>query len=229
VPVENHELEVALPVLDDCWNRIGVRGDHSCPELANVIHCHNCSVFARAGQLLFERPPPPAFVDEWTDRLAQEQVEEPGDILAVIVFRVGLEWLALDVRSMIEVAAPRRVHRVPHRRDRALLGIVSIRGELQLCLSMRILLGIESESTASDCPGRTGWLLVAVHEGQRWALAVDVVAGVWRVPLSALSNAPGTVTDTPSAVAQAVFIQEDKRVGCLNVDQLFATVRRRLV
>jgi chemotaxis-related protein WspD len=30
--------------LDDCWNRIGVRGDGSCRELEQHIHCHNCSV-----------------------------------------------------------------------------------------------------------------------------------------------------------------------------------------
>ena len=42
--------------LDDCWNRIGVRGDRSCPELARVIHCHNCPVFSRRRPALPRRP-----------------------------------------------------------------------------------------------------------------------------------------------------------------------------
>ncbi len=37
-----------LPSVDDCWNRIGVRGDRSCPKLAEHIHCRNCPVHAAA-------------------------------------------------------------------------------------------------------------------------------------------------------------------------------------
>ena len=34
--------------IDDCWNRIGVLGDGSCPRLAEHIHCRNCPVHAAA-------------------------------------------------------------------------------------------------------------------------------------------------------------------------------------
>jgi chemotaxis-related protein WspD len=219
-----------LPVLDDCWQRIGVWGDHSCGELTAVIHCHNCPVFARAGRSLFDRPPPPEWLDEWTARLAHQEVEATGDVLALIVFRVGGEWLAFDVRSMVEVAAPRRFHRVPHRRDRVLLGIANIRGELQLCLSLRDLLGITTDEPepSAAAPGQTGWLLVTEHEGRRWALSVDEVAGVWRVARTAIGNVPATLSDSQSSNARGVFLGGDKRVGCLETDQLFDTIRRRL-
>ena len=223
---ENHALAVPVPILDDCWNRIGVRGDHTCPELPAVIHCHNCPVFARAGQHLFDRPPPPDWLEEWTARLALPQVEESGEVLALIVFRVGPEWLAFDVKAMVEVAGPRRFHRIPHRRNRVLTGIVNIRGELQLCLSMRNLMDMETETPTQG--QQTGWLLVTAHEGQRWALAVDEVAGVWRVPRNAVSNAPATITNSQSAASRGVFHREDKRVGCLDVDQLFDMIRRRM-
>jgi chemotaxis-related protein WspD len=229
--VAENVIETVLPVLDDCWNRIGVRGDHSCPELPAVIHCHNCPVFTRAGQLLFDRPPPPECVDEWTERLAHQEVATTGEVLALIVFRVGPEWLAFDVQAMVEVAEPRRFHRIPHRRDRSLIGIVNIRGDLQLCLSLRNLLEIELGETVEPAPGSadlTGWLLVTEQEGGRWALAVDEVAGVWRVPCSGLSNAPATVTGSQSSAARGVFIEEDKRVGVLDADQLFDKIRRCL-
>ena len=32
--------------LNDCWNKIGVRGDGSCPELKQHAHCRNCPVYA---------------------------------------------------------------------------------------------------------------------------------------------------------------------------------------
>src|SRR5262245_23179704 len=31
-----------------CWRTIGVRGDHSCPELAEHVHCRNCPVYSAA-------------------------------------------------------------------------------------------------------------------------------------------------------------------------------------
>ena len=32
--------------IDDCWNRIGVHGNKSCPLLAEHVHCRNCAVYA---------------------------------------------------------------------------------------------------------------------------------------------------------------------------------------
>ena len=38
----------------DCWNRIGVRGDASCPELADCAHCRHCATYsASAARLLY--------------------------------------------------------------------------------------------------------------------------------------------------------------------------------
>ncbi len=50
--------EDGLPVGGDCWNRIGVNGDRSCPELTSFVHCRNCPVFAAAARSFFDRPAP---------------------------------------------------------------------------------------------------------------------------------------------------------------------------
>ena len=43
---------------DDCWNRIGISGDRSCPELVQHVLCRNCPVFeAGAGVLRSPRRP----------------------------------------------------------------------------------------------------------------------------------------------------------------------------
>ena len=65
-------MTAPLPVLvaEQCWHKIGVWGDRSCPELAAVTHCHNCPVFAAAGRRFLDAPSPPDYLDEWTDRLA---------------------------------------------------------------------------------------------------------------------------------------------------------------
>src|SRR5438874_773706 len=105
------ELLPALPVLDDCWNRIGVKGDGTCPQLAEVVHCHNFPVFAAAGQQLFEREPPAGYMQEWTERLARPEPAGLQQSTGVILFRIGEEWLSLDVRLLVEVAECRTIHR----------------------------------------------------------------------------------------------------------------------
>src|SRR5437867_12489360 len=97
-----------LPVLPpnyDCWNRIGVRGDRSCPELAQVGHCHNCGVFAAAGRNFLNALSPPGYVDEWTERLAAPLEVAAANLQSVFVFRLADEWLALPVAVLVEVTS----------------------------------------------------------------------------------------------------------------------------
>lgn len=140
-------LAEASPVMidNDCWNRVGVKGDRSCPELTKYVHCRNCPVFTAAGQRLFEREPPPGHLTEWTKRLAEpEAVVEQGTV-SVLVFRIGEEWLAADIALLVEIGELRPIHTIPHRTNEILIGLVNIRGELELCVSLGGLLGIKSE------------------------------------------------------------------------------------
>ena len=41
--------------IDDCWNRIGIHGDKSCPLLSEHIHCRNCAVYSAAATRLLDR------------------------------------------------------------------------------------------------------------------------------------------------------------------------------
>ncbi len=49
-----------LSEVDDCWNRIGVRGDKTCERLAEHVHCRNCPVHAAAANRLLDRLALPA-------------------------------------------------------------------------------------------------------------------------------------------------------------------------
>ena len=95
----------------DCWNRIGVSGDRSCPELGKVVHCHNCPVFSAAGRCILDAPPPRGYLEEWTARLAEPEEEAAGTLESVLVFRLGEEWLALAVAVLVEVLPLRSIHR----------------------------------------------------------------------------------------------------------------------
>src|SRR5262245_55956316 len=146
-------MKLPLPTTaSDCWNTIGVRGDHSCPELPKVVHCQNCPVFAAAGRRFLDAPSPPGYLEEWTERLAAPVEEAVADLESVLTFRLADEWLALPVCVLIEVTTRRPVHRVPYRGG-LLAGLVNIRGELHLCAHLARLLGIESRTAASNGTG----------------------------------------------------------------------------
>jgi chemotaxis-related protein WspD len=210
-----------------CWDRIGVQGDRSCTRLAEAGHCRNCSVFAEAGQRLFEREAPPDYLDQWTRQLAEVGSVAATDAISLLLLRVGPEWLALEAGCVVEIISPRGIHRVPHRTDRLLLGLANIRGELQLCVSLSELLGIE-RLPLSETHGTTSQprMIVAEHEQKRWVFPVDEVDGVCRIPTDAMESLPYTVERSARYYCKALFRQDQKRVGTLSVQRLFQALAR---
>ena len=62
---------------------------------------------------------------------------------SIVIFRIGPEWLALPTRVFQEIAERRTVHSLPHRQHGVVLGLINIRGELLICVSLGQLLGLE--------------------------------------------------------------------------------------
>jgi chemotaxis-related protein WspD len=237
----------------DCWNKIGVMGDRSCPELREHVHCRNCPVYSSAGQKLFEREPPPGHLAQWTERLAElETVTDLGGI-STLVFRLGSEWLALEINVLVEVTDVRTIHTIPHRSNEILAGMVNIRGELELCVSLGGLLGIEVQhrpivagpmspktnldadrlhggSARSNVAGLrpTARLMLVDFRGQRWALQVDEVEGVSRFAPAELTNVPTTVAATELSFTKGVFWRGERRIGFLDETRLLKSLERSL-
>lgn len=213
----------SLPVTNavDCWNRIGVWGDRSCPELVGAVHCHNCPVFTAAGRRFLDGRPPEGYLDEWTSRLAEPAEEQIGDRQGVLVFRVGVEWLALPVGVLREVLPLRPVHRIPFHGG-ALAGLVNVRGELHLAIRMDHLLGIPA---AGEAKGTVPRLVVVGEGGETWAFRADEVERVHRLPAEALASAPPTVGRAATRFSRGVFRCKSRAVGVLDSGRLFEALR----
>lgn len=214
----------ALPVATDCWNRIGVRGDRSCPELVRHVHCQNCPVFGAAGRRFLDAPAPAGYQDEWAERLAAPIEDDGGDRESVLIFRLADEWLALSVHVLVEVSNPKPVHRVPHRAG-ILSGLVNVRGELHLCAHLAKVLGIAAKPEAT--PG-TGRLLLVQRGADRWAFPVDAVDQVHRLPRDELRRSPATVSRAAADLSRGVFHHRDLAVGVLDEGRLFEVLRTKL-
>ncbi len=229
-----------------CWNETGVQGDGSCPELEQVVHCRNCPTYARAGAQLLDRPLLPQYRRDWTEHFAQEKKLTTPAETSALVFRIQAEWLALPTQAFQEVAERRLVHSLPHRRQGPVLGLVNIRGELLICVSLGQLIAIgqsvrasERQSVrepahASTLDSLQRWtrvthrLLVTRWEGQRFVFPADEVRGIHRFEMPELTEPPITVAKSRLRYTQGMLSWQGHAVGLLDADLLFSAINRNL-
>lgn len=241
------------PVVDPCWNRIGVWGDSTCPELVSAVHCRNCPVYAAAGRSLLEREAPTGYVGEWTSILARHKEAEAAATVSVVAFRLGSECLALPTHVCKQITEVRSIHRIPHRSNEILTGLANIGGEIQLCVLLRKLLELDEEGEASAHPADGGTsfvtgsrpsgpmpvdrraadgptvykrMVVVESDGERWVFPVDEMLGIFRLTPEELAGVPATVTKAASTYTRGVFRRQDRQIACLDEQLLFAALKR---
>lgn len=215
---------------NDCWNQIGVVGDRSCPELKTYTHCRNCPIYSNAGHNLLEREAPTGYVDELTDWLTQTKDEQAVGTISISIFRLQGEWLALPAQLFTQVTQSAPVHRIPHRSNNILLGIVSIQGEILLCISLSELLGLEATLPSQNInPIIYKRMVVVEVEGNRWVFPVDEIYGVHRIDSDELCNVPATVSKATGTYTKAVINWQNKSVSLLDDELLFYTLNRRVL
>lgn len=214
--------------LADCWNKIGVTGDGSCAELAEVVHCRNCQVYSAAGGRLLDRPPPPDYRRDWTEHFARAKAQLTPGKISVLVFRIGAEWLALPSNLFQEILEQRVVHSLPHRRNGILLGLINVRGELLVCVSLERLLGVQPTAGFKKSRVLHGRLLVTEWQGSILAFPVDEIQGIHRYHPEELKSLPATVANAGSAFTRGLLAWQDRLVGCLDGDVVFSMLNRSL-
>jgi chemotaxis-related protein WspD len=212
-----------LSDVDDCWNRIGIRGDKSCPQLPAHVHCRNCPVYAAAAKRILDRLPPQ--MEDGDDAAAGTQ--ERGDLSSLLVFRVQREWLALPTRALDEVAGMRRILGLPHRRDPAMLGVANVRGTLTVCVSLPRLLGLDAMAQARERPAAARMLILG-GAGRAVVLPVDEVEGIHSVDLGRLEPLPATVEGASLKYSRGVARCGGRAVGVLDETLLMQALERSL-
>lgn len=220
----------ARSTINDCWNKIGVRGDSSCPELEKYIHCRNCPVFSAAAVDMLNSELPADHLIRWTGHVAKEKWVRELDTHSIVVFRIGAEWLALPTEVFMEIASTRAIHPLPHRRNRVVLGVVNIRGELLVCVSLQQVLGLDVAEAASNKQQHSldERLMVMQREGHRAVCPVDEVYGIQRFHPRDLKEVPATVAKATATYTKSILSWQGKTVGLLDDQLLFYTINRSL-
>lgn len=218
--------------IDECWREIGVSGDRSCPELDEHLHCRNCPTHAQIARKLLDRPLPPGYRDEWTRHFARpnEKAPEGEEIDSVLIFRIGEEWLGLPAAICREIAEPRPVHSLPHRRSEAVRGIVNVRGELPICISLPALLGIAGASASRSAERIAIFprLIVTGEEASHVAFEVDEIHGLHGYRAHERGAVPATVGRSAASVVETMIPWNGRAVGCLDAQRLLDLIDRSI-
>lgn len=205
-----------------CWHRIGVAGSRTCPKLADHIHCRNCPTYASAGRALLNQTANDAQLMEWTTNIARERADRQRGQLSAGVFRIGDEWLALPTRIFAEIVDCVPVRRLPHTSGNIMLGLASIRGEIQICLSLAALLGIQTggEPLRRFC-------LIGEGKG-RWVFPVQEVLGIIRYREDELQEAPVAANAGLTLFSRGLLDCAGHLVGLLDEAMLLHAMGRSL-
>jgi chemotaxis-related protein WspD len=211
--------------IDDCWNRIGIHGDRSCPLLVEHIHCRNCSVYSAAATRLLDR-----YALAVQDRAVVQSSILPGEIKtrSIVVFRLGEEWLGLPTRCLVEVANLQTIHSLPHQRSRALLGVANVRGALVACISLVELLGLDTASGAAPSGRIMPRMLIVAAEGGPVVVPVDEVDGIHAMEEQLLDAASAPGEHATARFTQGVLQWKQRSLRLLDEQQVLSAVNRSL-
>jgi len=213
----------------DCWNSIGVWGDRKCPELEKYAHCHNCPVYGKAAEEILNGPHPPHYLDEWKRVVARKREDKDAVTHSAIVFRVEGEWLALSTSVFQEVAPCKGIHSLPHLRGDMILGLVNVRGQLLICLSLSRVLGLEGTPADEQRRAASSRQLLVIEEGQkRLTFPADEVGGIHEFASSDVKPVPATFHGAVAIHTNGLLDWRNHAVGHLDERRLFLTLNERL-
>ncbi|MDQ1255637.1 MAG: chemotaxis-related protein WspD [Candidatus Hydrogenedentes bacterium] len=216
--------------VENCWKHIGVWGDRSCPALVTHVHCRNCPVYESSARGLLDRPPPEGYQQEWAALLAVEKESETKTDRIAGVFRIGSEWLALPAHLFSEVVTVRPIRPIPHRASGVLLGLVSVRGAINLCVCLKRLLELgECESPDAGDRRAAPRFVVATRDHGYWVFPVDEVAGLHRYREVDVQPPPANVAKAAPRFSRGVLAMDGRMVGLLDENRVFTALERALL
>ena len=211
--------------IDDCWNRIGIYGDKSCPVLPEQIHCRNCSVYSAAATRLLDRY---SFEQEHVEQYATRVDERKVATRSLMIFRLGDEWLGLATRCLDEVAPMQPIHSLPHQRSRALQGVANVRGALVPCLSLIELLGLDPTLAGPTSLRVMPRMLILAAHGGPVVVPVDEVDGIHNIEERVLNAASASGEHVSAKYTRGVLQWKTRSLRWLDEEQLLGAITRSL-
>ena len=144
-------------------------------------------------------------------RTMRERTRARSGVVEVLVFRIGGERFAVELRAVDEVIDLPVIHHVPEMPP-AMVGVVTVRGWLTPVYSPHHALGLPLALRDAVLIFRPG--------GARVGVLIDDVEDAMMLDLRELRDAPGS--DGDDTVVLGVIRHEDALVGIVDADALIA-------
>jgi chemotaxis-related protein WspD len=211
-----------------CWRESGRPGPGTCARLSEVVLCRNCPEYTDAALRLLDRAAPADYIRHWTEHVAREPEPAVEGSVPVLVFRLGNEWLALPAGVVEEITEATAVHTLPHR-SLPVQGVVSIRSELVVCVSLEALLELPpvSDGESATTSRISNRLVVLSGDGGRVAFRPSEVHGLLRYHPGQLQPPPATLTRTSGVqFTTGLITWKDRSVGCLDAGRVLSALTR---
>ena len=214
-----------------CWKEIGIWGDGHCEALRQHIHCHNCPTFSVAAGELLDREMPLRYREQWADHFGQKKSEVALSTLSVLAFRIASESFAIPMKVLQEVSERKVMRSVPHRRQGIVVGVVNVRGQLVICVSLGNALGLNAAPppmSGPPGPQLPQRLLIADLGGDRFGIPVDEIHGILRIHPGDLQDLPATSGHNPTRCVAGLLTWHGKSIGLLDEKRLFDLLNHSL-
>jgi len=215
-------------IINDCWNKIGVWGHQipRCEHLKNLIHCHNCDIFSRAGSQILSRPPQENYLQQWSDNLSQFREEENINVKSALIFRMGDEWFALASEFIKEITHCDKHHSLPHIKNNVLRGLVNVNGELILNVSLGYLFKINKSSTTSKLTNER--YIIINDDNECFAFPVSEVKEIIHYNIDDVQSTPSTINKNTSCFIKGIVRHNNTDVGILDSDLVFSALHKNI-
>ena len=153
------------------------------------------------------------------------------EVLSVLIFRLATAWLALPTSVCQEVAEKRAIHTLPHRRGSMVLGVVNIRGELRVCVSLSQCLGFAPVPAAHGLQNHHAEqrLLVVARASDQWVLLVDEIHGIVEFPADAVQPIPVSTAGALPQCATGRLAWQSKEVQYLDPTHVFVILNSAML
>jgi len=121
------------------------------------------------------------------------------------------------------------IHRLPHTDNGLVKGLVNIRGELKICVSLGEILGLDKPSMAmADGHVIFDRIIIANGDDGQFVFPVSEVHGIHHYQEDDLGGVPVTVSKATATYTQGVLNWKDSHVACLDHELLFYSLNKKL-
>jgi chemotaxis-related protein WspD len=216
--------------IEDCWNEIGVwrKDGEICPRLEKVIHCRNCDKYASAGRVLLGRQSPDNYGIDWAGLQSNKQ-QNTAALVSVVIFRLGDEWFSMPVSVFSEVNPMKMIHNLPHNKSKILRGVVNIRGELKICVSIGYLIGLnKGKRNENSNNNTTNRLIMISKDNYEIVFPVTEIAGIHRYDSSELNKCPSTIPGGSDHYFSGSVEWRNNDVACIDEESLFKAISKAI-